>query len=152
MLPIALLLLILLDAGVYFYITKTLSDLSTPINIETLPFRDPYIGLDELYRLKKIKPAEYMPIINKPLVSSPVDSKKPNAAAVDDEHRYYTDFGMLSPVDRRLYVTEEVRNSDCCFCFKIGLYVTGLDTHHRAIPSPGFWHGKLQTDARVTRF
>lgn len=77
---------------------------------ESMEFRNPYIGLDELYSYHKTKPSRYNTLINKPRLSAQISSAEPSRVFPIDAHRWLSDFGVLSPPDRHLQVTSNVRD------------------------------------------
>lgn len=77
---------------------------------ESMEFRNPYIGLDELYSYHKIKPSRYNTLINEPRLSAQISSAEPSRVFPIDAHRWLSDFGVLSPPDRHLQVTNDVRD------------------------------------------
>jgi len=77
---------------------------------ENMEFRNPYIGLDELYNYHKIKPSHYNTLTNEPRISAQISSAEPSRVFPIDAHRWLSDFGVLSPPDRHLQVTSDVRD------------------------------------------
>ena len=77
---------------------------------ENMEFRNPYIGLDELYTYHKIKPSRYNTLINEPRFSAQISQAERSRVFPIDTHRWLSDFGVLSPPDRHLQVTSDVRD------------------------------------------
>jgi hypothetical protein len=77
---------------------------------ENMEFRNPYIGLNELYGYHKIKPSRYNTLINEPRLSAQISPVEPSRVFPIDAHRWLSDFGVLSPPDRHLQVTSDVRD------------------------------------------
>ena len=96
---------------------------------EYMEFRNPYIGLDELYSYHTIKPSRYDILINEPRLSAQISSAEPSQVYPIDAHRWLSDFGVLSPPDRHLQVTSDVRDlpshcagTNCRDVFYLGSY------------------------------
>lgn len=103
--------LFILDIVAFAYITLILRDTSRVGVVDGLQFKNPYIGLDELYHLNKIRPSHYNPIVNEPRLSTQVSQDEPDKIFPVDLHRWLSDFGLLSPPDRNFKVTSTVRFS-----------------------------------------
>lgn len=75
---------------------------------QSMEFRNPYIGLDELYSYHKVKPSRYNTLINEPRFSAQISPAEPSRVFPIDAHRWMSDFGVLSPPDRHLQVTRDI--------------------------------------------
>ncbi|TFK42238.1 hypothetical protein BDQ12DRAFT_645786 [Crucibulum laeve] len=104
----AFMLFIAVDIAAYVYVARTIADFSITSTTDVMEFRDPYIGLDELYSLGKVKPSQYQHFINAPRLSVQISRSEPEKVFPDDVHRWPSDFGQLSPPDRHLLVTPSV--------------------------------------------
>ena len=81
-------------------------------NLAGLKFADPYIGLKELYESGQVVSSNIDPIINRPRLSAQVYVNEPDKPAPRGERDHWIDgWGTLSPHERRLHVTPEVRCS-----------------------------------------
>ncbi|TFK18155.1 hypothetical protein FA15DRAFT_660914 [Coprinopsis marcescibilis] len=96
-----LILFILIDILAYVYIAKSILWSRPPAELE---FRNPYYGLDDLYRTGRVKPSEYPRIMNVPRFTSQISSMQPNTVSQIDQHRWLSDYGLLTPPDRRLQI------------------------------------------------
>ncbi|KAG2022378.1 hypothetical protein CC2G_000134 [Coprinopsis cinerea AmutBmut pab1-1] len=108
---IALVAFVLIDVLAYLYIAKALLLLPLPgLSTTTeMEFRDPYFGLDDLYRTGTVKSSQYPKLLNIPRVAAQVSRVEKDKVAQIDAHRWLSDFGLLSPPDRRLQVSSTVR-------------------------------------------
>ncbi|PPR06250.1 hypothetical protein CVT24_000922 [Panaeolus cyanescens] len=102
-------LFFIIDIYAFFSVGKILLDARNTVrDPDTMELRNPYIGLDELYSFQSIKPSAYAPIINEPRMAAQVSPAEPKKVFPFDEHRWLSDFGRLSPPDRRTKVTSDV--------------------------------------------
>ncbi|KAJ3514544.1 hypothetical protein NLJ89_g2318 [Agrocybe chaxingu] len=81
---------------------------STFQNEDEMEFRNPYFGLDELYAQQRIQSSVYPKIVNKPKLAAQISSAEPDKVFPVDLHRWLSDFGRLSPPDRRLQVSKDI--------------------------------------------
>ena len=115
-----------MQIAVFVYVAHVLSSLSSPNpnppspNLAHdspatahLPIRNPYVGLAELYApaLGNATPGTYAPIVNAPRVAAQVSRTEPARVWPEDEHRWLSALGTMSPPDRHLLVTDDVRPS-----------------------------------------
>ena len=80
-----------LDFVAYLYIARMLLS-HRPLEDE-LEFRNPYIGLNELYSSKEARPSKYDRIVNVPRLAAHVSWVEPELVMPFDVHRWLTDFG-----------------------------------------------------------
>jgi hypothetical protein len=99
-----------LDVLVYFCIARNLAGALFP-NHSQLEFRNPYYGLETMYRLTNVTHSKYPKQQNMPRFTSQIDVKQPNRVSEIDPHRWLSPYGLLSPPDRRLKVSETVRRA-----------------------------------------
>ncbi|KAH6911054.1 hypothetical protein BKA70DRAFT_51742 [Coprinopsis sp. MPI-PUGE-AT-0042] len=97
-----------LDISIYFYIAKDLAGVALLPNHSQLEFRNPYYGLDSMYSLTNVTHSRYPKLQNMPRFTSQIDVKNPNHVSQIDPHRWLSPYGILSPPDRRLEVSEMV--------------------------------------------
>ncbi|KZT04283.1 uncharacterized protein LAESUDRAFT_682844 [Laetiporus sulphureus 93-53] len=102
-----LVLFIVLDLIAFLYVFRSVLALSGP-STDEFEFRNPYIGLDELYASGRVNASRYDPIVNVPRVAAQVSSTEPNKVGVEDEHRYLSNFGTMTPLDRHLQVSSTI--------------------------------------------
>ncbi|KAF9476012.1 hypothetical protein BDN70DRAFT_863897 [Pholiota conissans] len=103
---IGLLAFFLLDVVAFFFIARLLLDTKESIQaFENLEFKNPYVGLDALYGSQKINASHYAPLVNEPRLAVQVSPAYPNKVFPIDAHRWLSDFGLLSPPDRRFKVS-----------------------------------------------
>lgn len=100
-------LLILVDLAVYLYIFRSLLVLSDDV-LNDLEFRNPYIGLNELYASGRVNASRYEPIVNEPRIATQISSVEPDKVFPEDEHRWLSTAGTMSPLDRHLHVSSNV--------------------------------------------
>lgn len=135
-----------LDFVAYLYIARML--LSHGPSEDELEFRNPYIGLNELYSAKEVRPSKYDRIVNIPRLAAHVSQVEPELVMPFDVHRWLTDFGSVSPPDRQLQVSSAV----CIFLTVVNRTFddSTLGTQHIAIRRDGLWDGALQSRHPLT--
>ncbi|KAF9055667.1 hypothetical protein BJ165DRAFT_1521662 [Panaeolus papilionaceus] len=102
-------LFFIVDIYAFFSVAKILLDAGNQVrDPDTMELRNPYIGLDELYSSQAVKASKHDPIINEPRIAAQVSPAEPKKVFPFDEHRWLTNFGLVSPPDRRTKVTSEV--------------------------------------------
>ncbi|KAF9562252.1 hypothetical protein CPC08DRAFT_687886 [Agrocybe pediades] len=101
-------ILFLIDMIAFILVIRMLLDANTIGSEDTLEFRNPYIGLDELYTSGKVKSSTYSRLVNEPRFATQISSADPDRVFPVDLHRWLTDFGFVSPSDRRLKVSTTV--------------------------------------------
>lgn len=104
-----LVLFFLVDILCFIYVARMLLNARHLDDIDHMEFRNPYIGLDELYAQGKIKPSHYNTLVNEPRFATQVSEALPDDIFPVDLHRWLSDFGLLSPPDRRFKVSKTVR-------------------------------------------
>ncbi|KAF8971923.1 hypothetical protein BDZ97DRAFT_2071094 [Flammula alnicola] len=105
---IGLLVFFLLDIFAFIWVARLLLNAKLSIeDIDNIEFRNPYIGLDELYGYHKVKPSHYNKLINEPRLAAQISPAEPNKVFPIDAHRWLSDFGVLSPPDRHLQVSSK---------------------------------------------
>lgn len=97
-----------LDFVAYLYIARML--LFHRPSEDELEFRNPYIGLNELYSSEEARPSKYDRIVNLPRLAAHVSWVEPDLVMPFDVHRWLTDFGYVSPPDRQLQVSSAVHS------------------------------------------
>ncbi|KAF9528137.1 hypothetical protein CPB83DRAFT_358919 [Crepidotus variabilis] len=106
---LALLVFLFLDILLLLVIIKLiLAVKSSTSNANSFGFRNPYIGLDKLYGTGLINTSIHGKIINEPSLATQVSSTDVNKVFPVDLHQWLSDFGRLSPPDRRFYVSKDV--------------------------------------------
>lgn len=106
---VAIIFFFLFDILAFLWVAKELLHVSSAADPDTLEFRNPYIGLDDLYKYHPdIKRLPYERIVNEPKIATQVSPEEPGKVFPVDLHQWLSDFGVLSPPDRRLHVTESV--------------------------------------------
>ncbi|KAJ3514545.1 hypothetical protein NLJ89_g2314 [Agrocybe chaxingu] len=75
---------------------------STFQNKNEMEFRNPYFGLDELYAQHRFQSSVYPKIVNEPKLAAQISSAEPDKVFPVDLHQWLSDFGQLSPPDRRV--------------------------------------------------
>ncbi|KAF8195074.1 hypothetical protein BJ912DRAFT_900968 [Pholiota molesta] len=107
-LSMVLVLFFLLDIIAFIFIGKLLLDASQSIEgVENMEFRNPYIGLDELYGSQRINVSRYAALVNEPRLAVQISPAHPDKVFPFDVHRWLSDFGLLSPPDRHLQVSSK---------------------------------------------
>ena len=103
--------LAMLDIVVYMYVARLLLSISNQSYAGEIQVRNQYVGLNELYTSQppSVNTSQYGPIRNMPRLSVQVSSTQPNKVTPDDQHRHLTNIGSLSPPDRHLKVSHNVR-------------------------------------------
>ncbi|CAA7264996.1 unnamed protein product [Cyclocybe aegerita] len=81
---------------------------STFQNKNEMEFRNPYFGLDELYAQHRFQSSVYPKIVNEPKLAAQISSAEPDKVFPVDLHQWLSDFGRLSPPDRRLQVSKDI--------------------------------------------
>ena len=135
-----LLLFVVVDLLAYLYVFSSIfHDISAPE--PELEFRSPYRGLDDLYGSGEANSSKHDPIENVPRVAAIVNSEHPHQVYPQDEHRWLSPHGTVTPLDRHFKVSSTVRNP---FSFSCG---SGADrlavSHHPSVQSHGLWHGTV---------
>lgn len=97
--------LVAIDIMVGLYVVRLLR----PTDSGMLEVRSQYVGLEELYASGVVNTSHYPPIVNTARFAAQVSRSEPGRVAPEDEHRHLTNFGTLSPPDRHLRVSSEVR-------------------------------------------
>jgi len=103
-----LVIFFLVDIIAFVYIARMLLDARSLKDSDDMEFRNPYIGLDELYRFHDIKPSRYDKLINEPRLSAQISPAEPDKVFPIDVHRWLSDFGLLSPPDRHLQLSKTI--------------------------------------------
>jgi len=103
-----LILFFLVDLIAFAFIARLLLDARSLDGPDDMEFRNPYIGLDELYTFSNIRPSRYNKVINEPRLSAQISPAEPNRVFPIDAHRWLSDFGVLSPPDRHLQVSRNI--------------------------------------------
>jgi hypothetical protein len=100
-----------LDIVVYMYVARLLLSIPGQSYAGEIQVRNQYVGLDELYTSQPplVNASRYGPIMNMPRLSVQVSSTQPNKVTLEDQHRHLTNIGTLSPPDRHLQVSRNVR-------------------------------------------
>ena len=105
---IGVFLFFILDIVAFICIGKLLLDARRSIShLDNLDFRDPYVGLDKLYESHRVNSSRYNPVINEPRFSAQISPEQANEVFPIDAHRWLSDFGLLSPPDRRFQVSSK---------------------------------------------
>lgn len=105
---IGVFLFFILDIVAFICIGKLLLDAKRSISdLDNLDFRDPYVGLDKLYGSHRVNSSHYNSVINEPRFSAQVSPEQANEVFPIDSHRWLSDFGLLSPPDRRFQVSSK---------------------------------------------
>lgn len=99
---------IVADLVAYLYIFRSVLGMAETA-VSELEFRNPYVGLAELYSEGGLNASRYDPIVNIPRVAAQVSSAEPDKVFPEAEHRYLSNFGTMSPNDRHLQVSSSVR-------------------------------------------
>jgi len=73
-----------------------------------LELRNQYIGLDYLYRPGKPAQAHYPSIFNRPRLVARVESSNPYKASSQDQPRWMSDMGTVTPPDLHFKVSKDV--------------------------------------------
>ncbi|CAA7264989.1 unnamed protein product [Cyclocybe aegerita] len=108
-LSLALILFFIVDIAAFLVIAKMLLNVtSTFQNEDEMEFRNPYFGLDELYAQHRIQSSVYPKIVNEPKLAAQISSAEPDKIFPVDLHQWLSDFGRLSPPDRRLQVSKDI--------------------------------------------
>ncbi|KAH9486100.1 hypothetical protein JR316_0000164 [Psilocybe cubensis] len=105
---IGLAIFFIFDIMAFVYIIMILKETSRIGAVDSLPFKNPYVGLDQLYNLHKIKPSQYDRIVNEPRLATQISQDEPQKIFPVDLHRWLSDFGLLSPPDRNFKVTSTI--------------------------------------------
>jgi len=106
---VALLLFFLFDIAAFLTLVRQVLTATSPGDADTMEFRNPYIGLAELYKAHPdIKRLPYNRIVNEPKLATQVSPAQPHKIFPVDPHQWLSDFGRLSPPDSRLQVSPEV--------------------------------------------
>jgi len=103
-----LIIFLMVDLIVFAFIGKMLLDARSVEDPDDMEFRNPYIGLEDLYHYHDIKPSRYDKVINEPRLSAQISPAEPNRVFPIDAHRWLSDFGVLSPPDRHLQVSNQI--------------------------------------------
>ncbi|KAF8902249.1 hypothetical protein CPB84DRAFT_1824378 [Gymnopilus junonius] len=103
-----LVIFLMVDLIVFSLIGKMLLDARSFEDPEDMEFRNPYIGLDDLYHYHDIKPSHFSKVINEPRLSAQISPAEPNRVFPIDAHRWLSDFGVLSPPDRHFQVSNQI--------------------------------------------
>ncbi|PPQ89988.1 hypothetical protein CVT25_009628 [Psilocybe cyanescens] len=106
-----LIVFFLVDIITFAYIARILIDARRQSEPDKLEFKNPYIGLDELYSLQGVKPSQYNTIVNEPRLATQISQDQPHKVFPVDLHRWLSDFGVLSPPDRNFKISSAVRLS-----------------------------------------
>ena len=105
---VTLLLFVVVDLLAYLYVfSSIIHDISAPE--PELEFRSPYRGLDDLYGSGEVNSSKHDPIENVPRVAVIVNSEYPDKVYPQDEHRWLSAYGTVTPLDRHLRVSSTVR-------------------------------------------
>lgn len=104
---IALSVFLCIDLLVYLVIFRRLSGLH-PRQQEELEYRNPYTNLEDLYRTGLINVSDYPPIVSMPRISAQVSPIEQTRVFPQDEHRWLSQYGTVSPPDRHVLVTSSV--------------------------------------------
>jgi len=109
LLGIALALFFGTDIIIFISVARLILNVTRTVkNQEMMEFRNPYIGLDELYSLQRTRPSTYRTVVNEPRLTAQVSIIEPDRVFPIDAHRWLSDFGLLSPPDRHLQVTSVI--------------------------------------------
>ncbi|KAF8167191.1 hypothetical protein B0H34DRAFT_4305 [Crassisporium funariophilum] len=104
---VGLVLFFIIDIVAFAAMARLLLKASSSVqNMSKMEFRDSYIGLNELYTYKKVRPSTYDTLINEPRLATQVSPADPNRVFPLDLHRWLSDFGLLTPPDRNLKVSK----------------------------------------------
>ena len=99
---------IFLDAMIYTYVGRALlRNVVTP----PLEFKNPYVGLDEMYNNGVVNSSYHAPIVNRPRRVAHVFRTDSHLASPVDEHRKLTSYGTISPPEEHLHVSSDVSTS-----------------------------------------
>lgn len=120
-----------LDVLVYFYIAKNLAGVALFPSHSQLEFRNPYYGLESMYQLTNVTHSRYPKQQNMPRFTSQIDAKQPNHVSQIDPHRWLSPYGLLSPPDRHLEVSETVSRA---IASTYPLLTCPIGAHHFAVP------------------
>jgi len=103
---IAIIALYLLDVAAFSYVAHV--TLGTMRPDRELELRSSYVGLDELYSLGGKNTSTHRPLLNRPRLAAPVTSLHPDQTYPEDQLRWMSNTGMLSPADLHLSVSENI--------------------------------------------
>jgi len=109
----------LLDMVAFAFVARMILNATYLDESDKLEFRNPYIGLDELYSSRKVKPSFYKRLTNEPRFATQISAAEPYKIFPIDLHRWLSDFGFVSPSDRRLKVSSTVRPDILAFYLRI---------------------------------
>lgn len=125
LLSMVLVLFFLLDIIAFVSIGKLLLDAKQSTEgVENMEFRNPYIGLDELYGSQRFNASHYANLVNEPRLAVQISPAHPDKVFPFDAHRWLSDFGLLSPPDRHFQVSS--KSKVCTTQFNPDLYLNGV--------------------------
>jgi len=132
-----LLVICMTDFAGFVYIYRIFqthyADLVAP---DHLPFADPYINLDGLYRSGRINSSKIEPFVNKPRIAAQVFSDHPHEPPPKGREIVLDRYGTLSTNERHLWVDATVRLSIlACYYRHRASRPTGTrpDAYHTAV-------------------
>ncbi|CCL98203.1 uncharacterized protein FIBRA_00197 [Fibroporia radiculosa] len=107
---IFLCMIILIDLAVYLHVFRIILGLVDGSIAELeAEYRNPYVGLAELYASGRVNALHYGPITNVPRVAQQVSRSEPRKVFQEAVHRRWLgQFGTVSPNDRRLHVSNDL--------------------------------------------
>ena len=143
LLTIALGVFFCIDLAICLVILRRLSGLQSP-QPDELEYRSPYTNLDELYRTGLINASDYPPIVSMPRRSVQVSNIEQTRVFPQDEHRWLSQYGTISPPDRHVMVTSSVKMSAAGQVPGTHTNPYVADSHYCPIPDNGLWDGALR--------
>lgn len=128
---IAFCLFLFIDLFIYLTAIHSLYAIRQPQDGE-LEFRSPYTYLEDLYSTGLINASKYPPIVSLPRISVQVSAVDKTRVFPQDNHRWLSQYGTVSPPDRHVLLTNAVRGP-VPLHFMHSSYICG-----RLIPSCNF--------------
>jgi len=98
---------LLADLLLYLSLYREIANL-VPVRSEDLEFRNPYTGLDDLYQTGLVNASHYNPILSLPRIAVQVSGVERKRVFPEDDHRWLSRLGTMSPPDRHVLVTDSI--------------------------------------------